>query len=73
MLRTFEAIYENGRITPLFNELDIKKARVLVTVVEDIEEGEKVGIRFRDIMKHKGVLKNFPDGLKYQEQLRNEW
>ena len=73
MYRTFEAIYDNGKITPISNRMDIKKARVLITVVEDIDEEEKTGIHLRDIIQYKGALKNFPEGMKYQEQLRNEW
>ena len=59
MLRTFEAIYEDGRITPIADELDIRKARVLVTVVED-EEGEKIGTRYRDIIKYKETIEKIP-------------
>ncbi|MGD2091061.1 MAG: DUF104 domain-containing protein [Candidatus Aminicenantes bacterium] len=73
MYETIEAIYEDGKIIPLADELHIKKAKVLLTIVENMEEHEPKGVPLEDLMKYKGILKKFPEGLKYQKELRDEW
>ena len=35
MSKTYEAIYENGQVTWLSDPPDVKKARVIVTIVEE--------------------------------------
>jgi hypothetical protein len=36
MLKSYEAIFENGQIKWLTSEPEVSKARVIVTIVEDI-------------------------------------
>jgi predicted DNA-binding antitoxin AbrB/MazE fold protein len=43
-MKTIEAIYENGKII-LKEKLDIKKARVLITFIESLDE-EKNRVKF---------------------------
>ena len=73
MYETIEAIYEDGKIIPMEDELNIKKAKVLLTIVENLEERKPDGKPLAHLMKYKGILKNFPEGLKYQKDLRDEW
>jgi hypothetical protein len=75
MYTTIEAIYEDGRITPLHDDLHIKKAKVFLTILETVGKSEsmELGAPLKDLMKFKGIFKKFPEGLKYQKELRNEW
>ncbi|NIM17860.1 MAG: DUF104 domain-containing protein [Candidatus Aminicenantes bacterium] len=73
MYETIEAIYEDGRIIPLHDELHVKKAKVFLTIVETMEEPEEQGMPLAELAKYKGIFKKFPNGLKYQKELRDEW
>ena len=73
MYETIEAIYEDGKIIPMEGELNIKKAKVLLTIIENLEEREPKGVPLAHLMKYRGILKKFPEGLKYQKELRDEW
>ena len=73
MYETIEAIYDEGKIIPTIDHLTIKKAKVLLTIVENMEEHEPKGVPIAHLLRYKGVLKKFPEGLKYQEGLRDEW
>jgi hypothetical protein len=73
MYETIEAIYDNGKIIPVKDEINIKKAKVLLTFVEKMEEHEPKGVPLTHLMRYKGLLKKFPEGLKYQKELRDEW
>ena len=73
MYETIEAIYEKGKITPLHDKIHIKRAKVFLTILETIEEPEPKGVPLERLTKFKGVFKKFPEGLKYQKELRNEW
>lgn len=73
MYKTIEAIYENGKIIPLVDEIPSKRARVLLTIVEDIEESEPEGLTFGHLEKYQGIFERFPEGLEYQKELRDEW
>jgi len=39
MLKTYEALYENGQIKWLSDRPEIRSARVLVTVIEELTQG----------------------------------
>jgi heterodisulfide reductase subunit C len=73
MYETIEAIYEDGKIIPLNDELKVKKAKVFLTIVEEMEESEPQGVPLNSLMQFKGLFKKFPEGLKYQKELRDEW
>lgn len=74
MYATIEAIYDHGRIIPLSDDLKIKKAKVFLTIVEDMEEDSELhGAPLKNLMQAKGIFKKFPDGLEYQKALRDEW
>jgi len=70
MFKTIEALYENGKIIPLNDVIPFKKAKVLITILEEKNtEGMKAG----DLIKFKGILKNFPeDPVEYQRRIRDE-
>ncbi|MGE5342930.1 MAG: hypothetical protein ACM3SY_15760 [Candidatus Omnitrophota bacterium] len=73
MYETIEAIYDNGKITPLHDKLHVKKAKVLLTILEEMDGPEEEGMRLEELINFKGALKKFPEGMAYQESLRNEW
>ena len=75
MYETVEAIYDEGRIYPLYEELSVKKAKVFITIVENMEDHEpqKQGVPLANLKQFKGVFKKLPEGLKYQKELRDEW
>jgi hypothetical protein len=73
MYETIEAIYEKRKITPLHDKIHIKRAKVFLTILETIEEPEPKGAPLERLTKFKGIFKKFPEGLKYQKELRNEW
>jgi hypothetical protein len=41
--------------------------------MEHVEDYEPKGVSLAHLMKYKGLLKKFPEGLKYQKELRDEW
>ncbi|MBI4746136.1 MAG: hypothetical protein HY786_06280 [Deltaproteobacteria bacterium] len=67
MLKTIEAYYENGKITYKDSMPPIKKAKLLITI---LEEGAGIGAR---LDRFKGIFKKRVDGLEYQKNLRGEW
>lgn len=73
MYETIEAIYDDGRIIPLKDELPAKRAKVFLTILEELEEDEPQGMPLETLSQLKGALKKFPDGLVYQQELRDEW
>jgi predicted DNA-binding antitoxin AbrB/MazE fold protein len=74
MYTTIEAIYENGKIIPLKDEIKIKRGKVLITIVESEEVNEKIKSDIRNLLKYKSVIKNLPkDPVKYQRELRDAW
>jgi hypothetical protein len=73
MYETIEAIYDEGKIIPLHDEISVKKAKVFLTIVEAMEEREPLGAPLENLTRCKGIFKKFPEGLKYQKELRDEW
>ena len=73
MYETIEAIYENGRLIPLKDELPTKRSKVFITILEELEDDEPKGMPLETLSQMKGALKNFPNGLTYQKELRDEW
>ncbi|HPZ10400.1 MAG TPA: hypothetical protein PL110_20085 [Candidatus Eremiobacteraeota bacterium] len=72
MYRTIEAIYDEGKIIT-DEPVNIKKAKVLITILEDKSEEDK-GMKARELIKYRGILKNFEeDPVLYQRRLRDEW
>ena len=67
MHKTIEAYYENGKIIYKEAMPAIRKARLLITILE--EEPEEI----RSLLRFKGILKNKINGLDYQRTIRNEW
>ncbi len=67
MYKTIEAYYENGKI--IFKDAmpPLKKAKLLITIVE--EEPRKI----QKLLRFKGIFKKKTDGLEYQKKIRNEW
>jgi hypothetical protein len=45
----------------------LKKAKLLITIVE--EEPRKI----QKLLRFKGIFKKKTDGLEYQKKIRNEW
>ena len=67
MYKTIEAYYENGKIICKDAMPPLKKAKLLITVVE--EEPPKI----QKLLRFKGIFKKKVDGLEYQKKIRNEW
>ncbi len=76
-MKTIEAIYDNGKIIPIGENIEKKKARVLVIFLdEDTDENtnDVKGISASELLKYSGKIKNFnEDPVEYQRKLRNEW
>ena len=77
MYKTIEAIYKNGRIYPIKEKISIKKAKVLLTI---IDEPEAVSQRPRSHKIKRADLDKFANSitlaespLAFQKRLRNEW
>lgn len=73
MYETIEAIYNEGKIIPLYDKISVKKAKVFITIIEDMEERELQGAPLENLMQFKGIFKKFPEGMEYQKELRDEW
>lgn len=67
MLKTIEAYYENGKIIYKDSMPPVKKAKLLITI---LEEGSR---KTKNLSRFKGIFKKKIDGLKYQKKLRKEW
>lgn len=67
MLKTIEAYYDSGKITYKDAMPDVKKARLLITIIE--EEQHKP----HELSRFKGIFKDKVNGLEYQKRLRSEW
>jgi len=77
MYKTIEALYEDGKIKPLNDEiLGIKKGKVLITILEVFDEDDEQNYPTftEDDIKQlsKGITLN-EDPLEYQKRMRNEW
>ena len=77
MYKTIEAIYKNGRIYPIKEKISVKKAKVLLTI---IDEHEAVSQRPRSHKIKRADLDKFANSitlaespLAFQKRLRNEW
>lgn len=74
MYNTIEALYSNGKIIPLKDEIKLKNGKVLITVLENTESTDVSKSTLRNLLKHKSVFINLPkDAVKYQRDLRDEW
>lgn len=67
MYKTIEAYYENGKIIYKEPMPGLKKAKLLITIVEERPKKKQSLSRF------KGILKDKVDGMEYQKKLRSEW
>lgn len=67
MYKTIEAYYKNGKIIYKEAMPPVKKAKLLITIVE-----EKTPAISR-LSRFKGILKKKVDGLVYQKKIRSEW
>ncbi len=73
MNRTITAIYENGKLIPLEGNLPTKKARVKVTILEELGM-EVAGLTIVQLKKLQNEISNLPEnGIQYQRELRDEW
>lgn len=67
MLKTIEAYYNNGRIIYKEAMPNLKKARLLITIMEEEPHERHLLERF------KGIFKKKIDGMEYQRKIRSEW
>jgi hypothetical protein len=67
MYKTIEAYYKNGKITYKDAMPALKKAKLLITIVE--EDVRKVS----GLSRFKGIFKKKVNGLEYQKMIRGEW
>ena len=66
MYKTIEAYYENGKIIYKEAMPIIKKARLLITIIEEPRNTQTLS-------RFKGIFKKKIDGLEYQKKMRTEW
>ena len=67
MYKTIEAYYENGKIIYKEAMPALKKAKLLITIVEeDTCKGPRLS-------RFKGIFKKKVNGLEYQKKMRGEW
>ena len=67
MYKTIEAYYKNGKIIYKEAMPSVKKAKLLITIVE--EELPKLP----KLSRFKGIFKKKIDGMQYQKKIRSEW
>jgi len=67
MNKTIEAYYENGKIIYKDAMPTLKKAKLLITIVEE-DVRKKSGLS-----RFKGIFKKKVNGLAYQKMIRGEW
>lgn len=67
MYKTIEAYYENGKIIYKEAMPALKKAKLLITIIEEDTRKEHGLSRF------KGIFKKKVNGLEYQKKMRGEW
>jgi hypothetical protein len=67
MYKTIEAYYKNGKIIYKEAMPPVKKAKLLITIVE--EEPHKIP----NLSRFKGIFKKKIDGMQYQQKIRSEW
>ena len=73
MYKTIEAIYDEGVIHPLKNEeLKVKKAKVLLTILEVYDEN-KPTFSTSELSKLADSITLREDPLEYQKRIRDEW
>jgi predicted DNA-binding antitoxin AbrB/MazE fold protein len=77
MYKTIEAIYKNGRIYPIKEKISIKKAKVLLTIMDETEalkqRPRSYKIKRADLDKFASSITLFENPLAFQKRLRNEW
>ncbi len=72
MYKTIEALYKEGVIITLTEEIPVKYARILITILESKDNIS--GIQGDELKQYQGILKNFHDDpVAYQRSLRDEW
>jgi len=67
MYKTIEAYYENGKIIYKEAMPALKKAKLLITIVEE-DTCKGLGLS-----RFKGIFKKKVNGLEYQKKMRGEW
>ena len=72
MFQTYEAYYEDGKLTFLTQNQPIKKAKVLVTVIEE-KEAEWPVFKKEDFLRFKNTIELSIDPLEFQKNIRDEW
>jgi len=72
MYKTIEALYKDGVVISLTEDIPVKYARILITILESKDNIS--GIQGDELKKYQGILKNFHDDpVAYQRRLRDEW
>ncbi len=67
MYKTIEAYYEKGKIFIKEDMPALKKARLLITIVEEDT------CKMLRLSRFKGIFKKKVNGLEYQKKIRGEW
>ena len=67
MYKTIKALYQNGKIICKEAMPPVKKAKLLITIVD--EERKKTSC----LSRYKGIFKKKIDGMEYQKKMRSEW
>jgi hypothetical protein len=66
MYKTIEAYYKNGKIVYKEAMPPVKKAKLLITIVD--EEPHKIP----KLSRFKGIFKKKIDGMQYQKKIRSK-
>lgn len=67
MYKTIKALYQNGKIICKEAMPQVKKAKLLITIVDEEP------IKISRLLRYKGIFKKKIDGMKYQKKMRSEW
>ena len=73
MYKTIEAMYDNGKILPLYEKIPNGKSKVLITILDESRKLEH-GLTLSRLKEFAGKMEGLNrDGLEYQKEIRDEW
>jgi predicted DNA-binding antitoxin AbrB/MazE fold protein len=74
MYTTIEAIYDNGKIVPIKDKINLKRGKVLITIIGDEDTSLEGKSTLKNLLKYRSTIKNLPkDPVNYQRELRDAW
>ena len=73
MLQRFNATYDNGKLILTDFPKRIKRAKVLITVLEEEPELDWQPLKYEDLLPFNNSIKLTIDPLEFQKRIRDEW